>query len=186
MLLQSIDLAKNQKDITQEELYIISARWKSVLINNDTTWEKTTTDNFDVTMGSFDCVQIADQVGIYILDTLGRFINSNSIGIYDGLISIPNGNRSLTSKIQKKVIRTFEYMGLKIKISSNFKIVNFFAITLNLNDNSYKLFSKINTIPTYINVSSNHTTSIIKQISNAIYIRINRLSSSKNIFNNPK
>ena len=39
---------------------------------------------------------------------------------------------------------------------------------------------------TYINVSSNHPLSIVKQIPNAINIRINRLSSSKNIFNNHK
>ena len=45
-------------------------------------------------MGSFDSVQIADLVGIYILDTLGRFLDLNNIRIYrdDGLISIPNSN----------------------------------------------------------------------------------------------
>ena len=55
-----------------------------------------------------------------------------------------------------------------------------------MNDNSYKPFSKTNTILTYINVSSNHPASIVKQIPNAINIKINRLSSSKNIFNNHK
>ena len=75
-------------------------------------------------------------------------------------------------------------MGLKIEISSDLKIVNFLDVTLNLNDNSYKPFSKTNAIPTYINFSSNHPTSIVKQIPNAINIRINRLSSSKNIFDN--
>ena len=102
------------------------------------------TDNFDVTMVSFDSTQIADLVRIYILDMLGRFLNLNNIGIYRdyGLISIPNNNRPLTSKIQNKVIRAFKYMGLKIKISSNLKIVSFLDVTLNLNDNSYKPFSK--------------------------------------------
>ena len=133
--------------------------------------KKMRTDNFDVTMGSFDSAQIADLVGMYILDMLGRFLNLNNISIYgdDGLISIPNSKRLLTSKIQKKIIRAFKYMGLKIEISSNLKIVNFLNITLNLNDNSYKPFSKTNTIPTYINVSSNHPTSVIP---NAINIRI--------------
>ena len=77
-------------------------------------------------------------------------------------------------------------MGLKIGINSNFKIINFLDVTLNLNDNSYKPFWKTNTIPTFINVSSNHPTSIIKQIPNVIDIRINRLSTSKNIFDNHK
>ena len=63
------------------------------------------------------------------------------------------------------------------------KIVNFFDITLNLNDNSYKSLSKTNAILTYINVSF---ASIVKWIPNTINNRINMLSSSKNIFNNHK
>ena len=66
-------------------------------------------------------------------------------------------------------------MGIKIEISSNLKIVNFSDVTLNLSNNSYKPFSKSPTIPTYINISSNHTASIVKQIHDAINIRINRL-----------
>ena len=82
-------------------------------------------------------------------------------------------------------MRAFKYMGLKIKISSNF-IVNFFGVTFNMNSNSYKPFNKTNDLLTYINVSSNHPTFIIKQIPDEINIRINRLSSSKKIFNNHK
>ena len=79
-----------------------------------------TTNNFDVTIGSFDSVQIAELVEIYILDTLGRYINLNCIGIYRdvGLVFIPNNKESITSRIQKKV-RAFKYIGLKIEISSN-------------------------------------------------------------------
>ena len=40
------------------------------------------TDNCDVTMESFDCTQIADIAEIYILDTLGRFLNLNNVGIH--------------------------------------------------------------------------------------------------------
>ena len=114
-------------------------------------------------MGSFDTGPIVDLVGIYILDTLGRFLNLNYIRIYgDGLISIPNSNGSLTSKMQKKVIRAFKYMRLKIEINSNLKYINFLDATFNLNDNSYKPFSKTNVIPTHINVCSNHSTAIVK------------------------
>ena len=128
LLLHSIDWSKNYTDITQEVLDIILACKKSVLINNDTTWVKTGNDNFDVTMGSFDSVQITGLVGIYILYTLGRITNSNNISIYrvHGLISIPNINGPLISKIQKKVIRAFKYMGLKIEIRSNLNNSQFF------------------------------------------------------------
>ena len=139
-------------------------------------------------MWSFDSAQISDLVGMYILDTHGNFLDLRNVRICrgDGLISIPNINGPLTSEIQKKVIRVFKYKGLKIEISSNLKIVNLLDVTLNLNDNSYKPFSKPNAIRTYINVSSNHLASIVEQIPNAINIRINRLSYSKNIFNNLK
>ena len=33
-------------------------------------------------MGSFDSAQIANIEGIYILDTLGRFLDLNNIGLY--------------------------------------------------------------------------------------------------------
>ena len=61
-------------------------------------------------------------------------------------------------------------MALKIEISSNLKIVIFLDVALHLNDNSYKPFSKANTIPTYINVSSNPPKSIVNQIPNAIIL----------------
>ena len=50
---------------TQEELDIILACRKSILFYNNTTWEKTTIDNFDVTMGSFDSARIAVWRNIY-------------------------------------------------------------------------------------------------------------------------
>ena len=53
-----------------------------------------------------------------------------------------------------------------------------------MNGNSNKPISKTNTILKYINISSNHPISIIKQIPNMIDIRMNILSSSKNISNN--
>ena len=77
-------------------------------------------------------------------------------------------------------------MGLKIEISSNFKIVNVFYTTFNLGINSNKPFSKSDAIPIYINDNSNPPASIVKHIPNLINIRINKLSSSKNIFNNHK
>ena len=69
-------------------------------------------------------------------------------------------------------------LGFNVKISSNLKIANFLDITFDLNNNSYKTFNKNNDIPAYINVNS---WCIIKQISTAVNLRINWLSSSKTI-----
>lgn len=90
-------------------------------------------ESFDVPMGAFNSAQIADVVGIYILDTLSRIVNLNQVGLYrdDGLIFVPSSNGPITSSLHKKVVRAFKYLGLKIEISSNLKIVNFLDITLN-------------------------------------------------------
>ena len=72
---------------TKEELDIILACRKSVLVYNNTSWQKKTTDNFDVTMGSFDSAQITDLVGMHILDTQINFLDLSHIELYrnDGL-----------------------------------------------------------------------------------------------------
>ena len=46
----------------------------------------------------------------------------------------------------------FKFLGFKIEISSNIKIVNFLDVTLDLSNNSYKPFIKSNQNPSYINV----------------------------------
>ena len=91
---------------------------------------KSYTDNFDVPMGSYDSAQIADLMGIYILDTLGRIRDLKIVGLYgdDGHIFIAE---KYTSKIHTKSIRAFKLLGFKIEIAPNLKIVNFLYITFN-------------------------------------------------------
>ena len=137
-------------------------------------------------MVSFDfCTNCQFNRNIYILDTFGRILNVSHICLYGDqrLFFIPDNNGPKTSKIQKKIIRVFRSLGLKIQISSNMKIVKFLDITFNLEDNTLKPFIKNNHIPTNINVNSNHFKSIIKQIPNAINLRMNMLSLSKTTFN---
>ena len=104
-------------------------------------------------MGAYDSAQVADLIEIYILDTLGRIVNLEQVGLFrdDRLNFIPNSNGPKTSKIQK-IIRTFKLLGLRIEIASNLKIVDFVDVTLNLNNGTFKPFSKSNSDPTYINI----------------------------------
>ena len=55
-------------------------------------------------------------------------------------------------------------------------------MTLKFSDNSYRPFLKTNQYPSYINVNSNHPSSIIKQVLKAVNMRIRRLSLDKKIF----
>ena len=53
--------------------------------------------------------QVADLIGIYILDTLGRIVNLEQVELYwdDGIIFIPDSNGPKTSNIQK-IIKAFK------------------------------------------------------------------------------
>ena len=104
----------------------------------------------------------------------------------DGIIYIPDSNGPKTSSIQKKIIRAFKLLGLRIQKASNLKIVNFLGDTLNLNNGTFKPFSKNDSAPRYINVSSNNPRSVLRQIPNAVNQRINKLSSCKKIFEENK
>ena len=106
ILIHSINYARKYTEITKEQYEIILACRKTVLKNNRSTWVKTGSENFDVHMGGYDSSQIADLVGLYILDTLSRIVNPEQIGLYhnDEIIYIPNSNGSNSSRIQKNVV----------------------------------------------------------------------------------
>ena len=60
-------------------------------------------DNFNIPMGAYDLAQVADLIGIYILDTLGHIVKLEQVGLHwdDRIIFIPDSNGHKTSKIQK-------------------------------------------------------------------------------------
>ena len=122
-------------------------------------------------------------VGLYILDILSRIVSPEQMGLYhiDGIIYIPNSNGPDTSRIQKKIIRAFKFLGFKIEVSSNNKTINFLDLTLTLSNNTYKPFLKTDLYPSYINVNSNHPKTIIKQVPKAVKLRIRDLSAKREV-----
>ena len=184
ILIDSINNARKYVEITEEKYKIILACRKTFLKNNGSTWVKTGSENFDVPMEGYDSAQIADLVGLYILDTLSRIINPVQIGLYhnDGLIYISSSDGPCSSSKQKKIIRAFKSLGFRIEFFSNIKIANFLDVTLNLSDSTYQPFLKTDQYPSYINVNSDHLNAIIKQVPKAVNMRIRRLSSSMKIF----
>ena len=95
---------------------------------------------------------------------------------------IPKSNGPLCSSIQKRIIRALKFLGFKIEISSNIKIVNFLDVTLDLSNNSYKPFIKTNLNPSYIDINSNHPKNVIKQVQKAVNLRICKLSANEKNF----
>ena len=103
------------------------------------------------------------------------------MGLYhhDGLIYIPNSNDPNSSKIQKKIISAFKFLGFKIEVSSDNKMANILDVTLVLSNNTYKPFIKTDQYSSYINVNSNHPKTIIKQVPKAVNLRVRNLSANE-------
>ena len=170
LLLKSLNHAREYTDITEEVEIILACR-KSVLSDNRRTWVKSHVDNFDVIMGAgaYDSAQVADLVGIYIRWVV---LSTWSWWAFTEMTKL-SSSRTVTARI----------LGLRIEIASNLEIVD---VTLNLNNGTFKPFSKNDSAPRYINISSNHPRSVMRQILNAVNQRIKRLSSCKIIFEESK
>ena len=87
LLSKALDFAHNFRPISKNERDIIIHAKRSLLFSRDCPWEKkTSTKQFDVTMGSFDGAETCELVGCYLLSLLTTKYGQN-IGLYrdDGL-----------------------------------------------------------------------------------------------------
>ena len=66
------------------------------------------------------------------------------------------------------------------------KCTDFLDVKLNLEKEEFRPFRKPNDSPVYIDVKSNHPSTIIKQIPKMINKRLSNLSSNEKIFNEEK
>ena len=87
-----------------------------------------------------------------------------------------------TERLKKQITKIFKDNGLRITTKTNVKIVNFLDVTLNLNDSSYKPFTKPDNKPKYVHAESNHPPAIKKNIPKMINDRLSTLSSSEEAF----
>ena len=184
LLDDAIDWGKQFTTISDDDIRIIRHARKSLLFSNGDAWTKKNSDSsFDVTMGSFNGAEICELVGLFFLSTLkDRF--GNQIGLYrdDGLAAITTNSGRLADKARKDLIQIFNNFGLKITAVANLKRVNFLDINFDLTDGTYRPYRKPNDDPLYINRSSNHPPSILRQLPKAINKRINKLSCDKRTF----
>jgi len=119
------------------------------------TWQKKGDTTFDITMGSFDGAESCELVGSFLLSQL-QHLNIN-IGLYrdDGL-AVCNATPRETENIKKEICRVFNQNGLRITIEAIKQIINFLDVTFNLNNSTYKPFTKPNTTLQYVHRGSNH------------------------------
>ena len=164
--------------------FIYHAR-KSLLFDGSDTCMKKQSGLFDVTMGAYDSAEVCELVGTYMLSLISEKYNKKDFGPYrdDGLGMVKHKSGPETEKTKKNIRKIFKENKLDIVIKCNMKLVNFWDVTLNLNNSSYKPYHKPDNEILYIHKDSNHPLSILNQIATSIQKRISTVSSNETIFN---
>ena len=148
LLKNTIQFAAEHADINKNDFEVIFHARKSLLFHSNQPWIERDSDTFDITMGAYDGAEICEPVGIVMLSLLRKKHSSN-----------------------KNIIQSI-ILSLQIIIKCNLKIVDYFGVTLNLNDGTYHPFHKPNKETTYIHVESNHPLQIITNIPRSIEKKI--------------
>ena len=114
----AILFAQQYVDVPEKDLCIIKHCRKSLLYNDSEPWKKRNTEScFDVTMGSFDGVEICELVGIHILPLLSNKLDKQSTALYgdEGLVLLRNTSKEKTDRIRKDVLKSLKTLVLKSK-----------------------------------------------------------------------
>ena len=184
LLNRALDFASQHVIISAIDSQIIINAKHSLLFSNGHPWKKRNSNTlFDVTMGSYDGAETCELVGCYLLSQLNE-IPGVEIGLYrdDGLAILQQTPKE-TERIKKEICKIFKKCELKITIEANKKVVNFLDVTLDLNTEKFKPYSKPLNTPLYVHSKSNHPPSIIKNIPESVNRRLSEISSDETVFN---
>ena len=96
-------------------------------------------------MGSLDSAEVTETVGLYLLWRLEDIIPDGKVGLYrdDGL-SVIEGNGQEVERVRKKLTKLFQEEGLKITTEANITVVDYLDVVLDLKNNSFLPFTKVN------------------------------------------
>ena len=167
LLDEAIEFASKHTQISDRDKEIIMHSKKSLLFHENHPWQKSQqTDNFDVTMGSFDGAETCELIGTYIVNKTQNVINNNDIGLYrdDGLAVLKNRSLCQANRFANQLTAIFQDIGLKITTKICSKVINFLDVTFNIDTGTYKPFMKPNNRILYVNKHSNHPNNIITRI----------------------
>ena len=130
----------------------INAFKKILTFQQSTSMDKGESELLDVTIGAYDGAEVYELVGSFLLYQLSDKYNKKDIGLYrdDGLEVFKNKGGPQAERIKKDFQKFFQENDLNIVIKCNLKIVDYLDATLNLVNNTYKLFSKPNNEVNYI------------------------------------
>ena len=134
IFIKAIQIAKQITEISDEDVNLIMQARKILLFKECIPWvKKERNEDF-----------VCELVGSYIFQQLSQLFEHHSAGLYrdDGLAILKSLSVQKTERVKKEVIKVFKYCRLKTTIKSNFHIMNFLDITLNLRNNTYEQYRK--------------------------------------------
>ena len=82
LLIEALEFAKQHITIKSKDTETIFHARKSLLYKEGEPWIKKQSNNFNVTMGSYDGVEVCELIGIFKLSLIGNKYNLNNIGLY--------------------------------------------------------------------------------------------------------
>lgn len=186
LLKRALEFAKDFTPISDDEIEIIIHAKRSVLFNSNSVWIKKGSEEFDVTMGSFDGAETCEIVACYMLSILNAKY-PGKFGLYrdDGLGILTEPTKKV-EQIKKDICSMFRENELRITIDANKTRIDYLDVTFDIKKESYQPFIKPNSIPTYVHSNSNHPPSVLNNIPYGINKRLSNISSSKEIFDHSK
>ena len=140
-------------------------------------WVKIDNQNFDVTMGAPDGAEVAELVGLFLLNEINKVVPTAGLYRDDGL-GVLKMSGPQVAKVVKKLHALFKKYKLKITVEANMKTTDFLDFEMDLNTGKVKPYRKPNNHPKYINVESSHPKTTIKSLPKMIQTRLSTLSST--------
>ena len=109
--IEALEFAKQYVTIKSKDSETIFHARESLLCNEGEPWIKKQSNNFDVTVGSYDGAEVCELIGTFMLSLIGNKYDPNNIGLYrdEGLAVFKNTSGPQSEKLKRlfrKCLRT--------------------------------------------------------------------------------
>ena len=164
---RAIEFGKEIYNLSNDEISIITQSKKTLLFSDGKPWVKKDDENdFDVPMACYNGAEVCELVGTYFLNQLKVVIAKENMGLYrdDGLGIFKNMSGPEVERKKNELVKIFKNNGLSITARTNIKTADFLDIHFDVIKEIYQPYKKPNDDPLYINIKSNHPSSILQQL----------------------
>ena len=99
---------------------------------NNEIWTWKNGEDFDVSIGLRDGVQVCELFGLYLLSQLTEITGKEFVGLYidDGLAVSPSTSGPQADSIRKRIVKVIQKNQLKVTVEPNLVQTDYFDISL--------------------------------------------------------